>query len=117
MIPQITSKEQVINLAKQKRLYAALIQQIQRDFALSGLTINLEDDIKPDMLITKLHSYIESLIATNFEGFLQLLYRIDIPESDLKNTTVNIEEALPEKAVLALLKREWEKVYYRSYFS
>ncbi len=117
MIPQVSSKEQVLNLAKQKHLYVALIQQIQRDFALSGLSLNLDDDIKPGVLITKLHRSLENLIATNFEGFLQLLYRMDVPESSLKNSTPNVEVALPEKAVFALLKREWEKVYYRRYFS
>lgn len=117
MIPTSNDSDSLVVLISQKGLFQDLLEQIRKDFELSGLSISIENEMKASELPKLLYSRIHQLILHNFNGYLQLLYRVDVPESSLQiNNIVNTED-FAKKATLLLLKREWEKVYYRNRFS
>ena len=117
MIPTSNDSDSLLLLVSQNGLYQKLLEQIKKDFELSGLSISIEDSVKTDTLATLLFKTIHPLILTNFEGYLQLLYRVDIPESSMQTNSIQNTEEFAKKATLLILKREWEKVYYRELYS
>lgn len=117
MIPTSNDSNSLVVMISQKGLFQNLLEQIRKDFELSGLSISLENGIKASELPTRLYTRIHQLILTNFEAYLQLLYRVDVPESSMQTSGTQNTEDFAKKATLLLLKREWEKVYYRELFS
>jgi hypothetical protein len=97
-------------------LYRKLVQQLQKDFQLSGINIELNQSITPDELTGILSDNIKKLMESNFDTYLQLLYRVDIAEDSMRSNQVEPVEELAEKATLSILQREWQKVYFRNKF-
>ena len=62
-------------------------------------------------ILNYIESKVQSLIDTDFQGLLQMLYRLDVNEKDLKE---NIEKSKPEKVsrLIAemILKREKQRI-------
>ena len=117
MIPSSNDSNSLLLVISKKGLYQNLLDQIKKDFELSGLSFPIEDSVKIDKLSTLLYTSIHQLILSNFEGYLQLLYRVDIPESSMQTNTIQNTGDFAKKATFLILKREWEKVYYRELYS
>ena len=117
MIPIANNSEAVVVLAQDAGLYQNLIDQLIKDFDLSGLSIDLDKSISTEELVLTLNKTIEHLLQHRFDSFLQLLYRIDIPENSMQNKGVESVKEIAQKASFAILKREWQKVYLKNKFS
>lgn len=94
-------------------LYQKLVSQIEKDFIFTGITYNF-DDLTPPQLLICLHEVVEHLISKEYATFLNLLYRIDIPEHKVEPTN---EFTLEENVVLLILKRQWLKIQLRMKYS
>lgn len=69
---------------------------------------------QPDLVML-----IEKLIAENFEALVQLLYRIDVSEKEIKNITANhaIDAATVAQIILLRLEeKKANKAYWTQYF-
>ena len=117
MIPTADSSDSLLLMVSNKGLLTHLVTQLNKDFALSGLSISLENITDAQHLSNTLIKIVQHLIQTNFDGFLQLLYRVDVEESQLQSDATQNIEVISEKATFLILKREWEKVYYKNHFS
>ena len=95
-------------------LYVKLIEQLNKDFQLSGIDQYFDLKFTPTQLIHQLQKSILGLINTNFDGYLNLLYRIDISETALKKMDGFAKEKISEQVVYVLLKREWKKVWFKN---
>lgn len=96
-------------------LYASFVQQIIKDFELIGQSVTFNESINPKDLIIELQREIHFLLTNNFDTYLQLLYRVDIPEK-LMNFTNENSEYIARKATLYIVQREWQKVKFREKF-
>ena len=117
MIPKAANSSSLLTLIFEEGLYQDLLIQITKDFELSGLTITLHQAISPADLLQELHSQILELIHTNFDGFLQLLYRVDIAESTMQSFELQKSDNIAKKTTFVILQREWKKVYFRKKYS
>ncbi len=117
MIPTSNDSDSLLLIVSQKGLFQDLLDQIRKDFELAGLSISIENTIKSDELPTLLYSSIQQLVLHNFEGYLQLLYRVDIPERSMRSDEIQDVNRIAKKATFLILRREWEKVYYRDKFA
>lgn len=97
-------------------LYVEVLQQLQKDFELSGLAFELEEFIVPKDLIKVIYQQIYYLLATNFDGYLQLLYRIDVAEQK-SVTQGDTIELIAQKSTYYILRREYQKVRLRKKYS
>lgn len=95
-------------------LYVKLIEQLNKDFQLSGIESHFDLELNPNSLIHQLEKSILDLINTNFDGYLNLLYRVDISELELKKLDGSNIEKLSEQVVYLLLKRVWKKVWFKN---
>ncbi len=116
MIPTAPDSHSLLNIIIDSGLYKSLVHQLQKDFQLSGLSIQLLDATRPEALYQNLLVDLEKLITHNFDGYMQLLYRVDIAEESMQIDGVQSVAALAKKATYKILQREWQKVYFRNKF-
>ena len=99
-----------------ENLYLKLIEQINKDFNLANEGIDFPISISPEELKIQLHEKIYRLIQYKFAEYLNLLYIIDVSEDEIKKLDGSDLVILAEQVVYLLLKREWQKVWFRNKF-
>ena len=113
-IPENT--DLLLSKAQKESLYLKLIEQLNKDFILANQIIDIKENISPFELKIELQNRIYSLIQHKFTEYLNLLYIIDVPEKEIKAlTSVDLTE-LSEQISFLILKREWQKVWFRNRF-
>lgn len=100
--------------AEAENLYLKLIIQINKDFNLANESIDFPKSIPPNELKIQLHEKIYRLIQYKFAEYLNLLYIIDVPEDQIKKLDGSDLVALAEEVSFLILKREWQKVWFRN---
>jgi hypothetical protein len=100
--------------AEKETLYLKLIEQINKDFNLSNEGINFPMSISPNELKIQLHEKIYRLIQYKFAEYLNLLYIIDVSEEEVKNMDGSDLVVLSEQVSFLILKREWQKVWFKN---
>ncbi|MEN8811204.1 MAG: hypothetical protein ABF264_04940 [Flavobacteriales bacterium] len=94
-------------------MYLKLIEQIQKDFVMSGIQYDFLD-LSPQELMNSLYEIMEELLSKEYATLLNLLYRMDIPESSIRNQeTDDVQQYLVE----LIVKREFLKVKMRMKYS
>lgn len=89
-----------------------LIGQLNKDFQMIGIEEEFSLEITPKLLISLLQNAIHELMNNNYSEYLNLMYRIDVSENQLKQ----IDTSDTKQIVYLILKREWQKVWIRSIF-
>ena len=96
-----------------KGLQVELIRQLNNDFAMSGIDAVIDEQLAPVGVVGQLKACVEVLVRDDFQGFLNLLYRVDVPQSKMLQTPGGNFSDYIGKAAYELLKREWQKVWIR----
>ena len=91
-----------------------LIFQINKDFKLANIDLDFHEEILPTSLKLLLHETIYKLIQEKFADYLNLLYIIDVSEKQIKALDGNDTLKLSEDVSFLILKREWQKVWFRN---
>ncbi len=100
--------------ASDQDLLEAVIRQVNKDFQLCGIDREISVEETPDQVIAQLGQILKALIRDDFRGFLNLLYRVDISESEISRGERHDLDAFVNEATYRLLKREWQKVWLRN---
>jgi len=108
------SAELLLTEAESENLYSKLIQQINKDFNLANEGIDFPMSTTPEELKIQLHEKIYRLIQYKFAEYLNLLYVIDVSEDQIKKLDGSDLVALSEQVAFLILKREWQKVWFRN---
>lgn len=103
----------LLSKAKEAELYAKLVAQIEKDFGLANVHIDIFSGILPDKLISALHEKIYYLIMERFSEYLNLLYIVDVPEKAFKEIQVTDVVEVAEQVSFLVLKRELQKVWLK----
>ncbi len=106
----------LVEEATQLDLYKKLVEQLNKDFLLANIDIDFHEEILPSSLKIILHETIYKLIQHKFTEYLNLLYIIDVPEQEVKKLDGDDTVQLAEQVSFLILKREWQKVWYRNKF-
>lgn len=104
----------LITQAEEEHLYFKLIEQTNKDFALANENIDIPLDIFPFELKNIVQDKILKLIDHKFAEYLNLLYIIDVSESEIKKLDGSDVFKLSEEVTFLILKREWQKVWFRN---
>jgi hypothetical protein len=100
--------------ANKEELYQQLILQLNKDFNLANEGIDFPMSISPEELKIQLHEKIYRLIQYKFAEYLNLLYIIDVSEDQIKKLDGSDLVVLAEQVAFLILKREWQKVWFRN---
>lgn len=106
--------DDLVNEANQLNLYQKLILQINKDFLLANIDLDLHEAILPSSLKLVLHETVYNLIQEKFADYLNLLYIVDVPEEKIKALNGDDVLKLSEDVSFLILKREWQKVWFRN---
>jgi hypothetical protein len=117
MLSNFTNSLQLLEVVQKEQLYKELVLQIKKDFELANVPIKLTTDISPEELKTVLHEKVYVLIVERFEQYLNLLYVVDIPESEVRKIVPSDAVDISAEVSLLLLKREWQKVWFKNKYS
>lgn len=108
------STDDLLSEAEKENLYAKLIDQINKDFNLANEHVDFPQSTSPQELKVQLHEKIYRLIQYKYTELLNLLYIIDVPETNVKQLDGTDAVALSEQIAYLILKREWMKVWFRA---
>jgi hypothetical protein len=104
----------LLSEAQKEKLYTKLVEQINKDFTLANEPVDLPEDISPINLKVGVQDKIFNLINHKFAEYLNLLYIIDVPEKDIRALSGADIAELAEQVAFLILKREWQKVWFRN---
>lgn len=107
----------LLSEAEKEMLYLNLVQQINKDFNLANEGIDFPISVTPHELKIQLHEKIYRLIQYKFAEYLNLLYIIDVSEEEIKKLDGSDIVQLSEQVCFLILKREWQKVWFRNKYS
>lgn len=108
------STDTLLSEAKAENLYLKLIEQLNKDFNLANEGFDIPQSTLPRELKIQLHEKIYRLIQYKFAEYLNLLYIIDVSESEIKKLNGDDLVELSEQVTFLILKREWQKVWFRN---
>lgn len=109
--------DDLIEEANRLDLYKKLILQLNKDLQLANIDLDFHEDILPSSLKLLLHETVYKLIQEKFTEYLNLLYIIDVPEKQVKALDGEDTLKLSEDVSFLILKREWQKVWFRNKYS
>ena len=112
LAPQNT--DLLLQEAAKEKLYLNLITQINKDFNLANEAVDFPLSISPDELKIQLHEKVYRLIQYKFAEYLNLLYIIDVSEDQIKKLDGSDLVILAKNVAFLILKREWQKVWFRN---
>ncbi|MFZ2283120.1 MAG: hypothetical protein WAV86_04535 [Lutibacter sp.] len=99
-----------------ENLYVRLVEQLNKDFQLANVAVSFDPTNSPVQLKKQLFAVLLNLITNQYDDYLNLLYRIDVPESELaKLLSDNLTSSMEEITYL-VLKREYQKVWFKQNF-
>jgi hypothetical protein len=104
----------LLSEAQKEELYVKLIEQINKDFTFANESVDFSISVSPIDLKLQLHEKIYRLIQYKFAEYLNLLYIIDVPEDQVKKLDGSDLVELAEQVTFLVLKREWQKVWFRN---
>jgi len=117
MLPKVTTLNELENQVSTPLIFLDVIKQINKDFELVGIDYKLEVKEHFYDFSAAFQQIIEDIINTNFDVFLNLLYRIDLDETKIRNIIQAEEDNIYAKISFEILKREWQKVWFRKNYS
>jgi hypothetical protein len=94
-------------------LIEKIISQLNKDLNLSGNDFQLDTSLSAQQLIGSLRSFVRFSLEKNVEGLMNLLYRIDVPEAEIRDAFKTLNQ-LDEKLVYYILSKEYFKIYFRN---
>jgi len=112
-----TTFEGLIIETSKTGLYEKLILQLNKDLALANIDLGFDEEVLPTSLKLILQESIYRLIQEKFTDYLNLLYIIDVSEVKVKQLDGSDTLRLSEDVTFLVLKREWQKVWYKNKYS
>lgn len=108
------STDELLSEAKREDLYLKLLEQINKDFNLANEPVDFPKSTTPEELKVQLHEKVYRLIRDRFSEYLNLLYITDVSEKQIKELDGSDIVALSEQVSFLILRREWQKVWFRN---
>ena len=95
-----------------------LLSQLQKDYERANIAFPLKGTdpagLGPGEILQGLQESLYVLLMERFDGYLNLMYAADVPERDFKSVRPTDVVEVAAQVAFLLLKREWQKVAYRS---
>lgn len=104
----------LLSEAQKEQLYSKLVEQVNKDFTLANESVDFDSNVTPITLKLGVQDKVYSLIQYKFAEYLNLLYIIDVPEKEIKSLNGSDLAELAEQVTFLILKREWQKVWFRN---
>ncbi|MBG6133642.1 hypothetical protein IWQ47_005114 [Aquimarina sp. EL_43] len=108
----ITAK-QLIDEVSNSDLYPQFLAQLQKDLNRAGIDYDIKSKTPQDLFSEVAYLLVEKL-QNAFNEYLNLLYAVDVSETKIRSLDSEDSVDIAEYAAYLILKREWQKVWYRN---
>lgn len=108
---------ELLKAVKNDNLLIMLIEQLNKDFQLSGIFKVFDINTSFDKLNEKLAEILINLIQFKYDDYLNLIYRVDISEKELATIKNNNLVAVGNQIAFLILKREFQKVWLKQNYN
>ncbi len=105
---------QLFSKPESQGLEQQLIRQLNKDLSMCGVNAWIDEDFSPGEVVRRLKEILDGLVRDDFQAFLNLLYRVDVPQSNMSRSEDSSFSDYIERSTYELLKREWQKVWIRN---
>ena len=105
---------QLLAEAEAQGLQEELVKQFNKDLSMSGVQASIDEGLSAGEVVMRLKRILKDLIQDDFQGYLNLLYRADVPQSKMVTSPETDFTDYVERSAYELLKREWQKVWIRN---
>ena len=109
--------QELLGEAQAKNLYEKLVHQLNKDLVFANIDLGFDEAVLPTSLKLLLREEIYRLIQEKFSDYLNLLYIVDVSEKAVKALDGSDTLKLSEDITFLILKREWQKVWYKNQYS
>nr|WP_299346050.1 hypothetical protein [Allomuricauda sp.] len=117
MASNFNTSLEILEAAQRELLYEKLVTQLEKDFKLANIPVQFGKQSSPENLQKLLHEKTYFLLMEKFPEYLNLLYVIDIPEKQMSEIKSNNPVDVAAEVSFVILKREWQKVWFKERFS
>ncbi|WP_146052695.1 hypothetical protein [Aquimarina sp. I32.4] len=104
---------QWIDEVSESDLYPKFLMQLQKDFDRAGIDYSIKSKMPRDLFSEMVHVLLDKL-QNAFNEYLNLLYAVDVSESKIRAIKSEDSVEITEYATYLILKREWQKVWFRN---
>ncbi len=105
---------QLFSKPESKGLKEELIRQLNKDLSMSGIDASIAEELSPGEVVDSLKDILQGLVRDDFQGFLNLLYRVDVSQYKMRRSDESTFSDYIDRSAYELLKREWQKVWIRN---
>ena len=105
---------QLFSKPESQGLEQELIRQLNKDLSMCGVNALIDEEFSPGEVVRRLKEILDRLVRDDFQAFLNLLYRVDVPQSKMSRSEGSSFSDYIERSTYELLKREWQKVWIRN---
>ncbi len=102
---------------QKENLFTQTIKQLNKDFQLANIDENINETLEPVELKKELESFVLELLTNNYDCYLNLLYRVDVPESELMKLSGKVLAETVAEISFLIIKREFQKVWFKKRYS
>jgi len=95
-------------------LLEKLIVQLHKDADLSGVSFQGNHMVSAEQLVQHVYAWLLNLITNDFGSYMNFLYRVDIPEYDVRSIGETEPHRIAQKVTIMVLQRELKKVVLRN---
>ena len=110
----MTNGTQVLEAAREEKLYAFLVSQLNKDFKRAGLDSTFDQVSSSEKLLRDLEAALYELVLSDFENYLTLLYAIDVSEAKIKALPDSEVHEFVQRVSVLILEREFKKVQFKN---
>ena len=111
---EVFNSPQLLHLAEDNLLVNNLVKQIDKDFSLANVKLNLPKNFESNSFISLLREKVYYLMMEHFSDYLNLLYIIDVPEREFKHIEITDTVEVANQVTFLILKREYQKVWFKN---
>ena len=111
---KVATFEELVVEANQLNLYKKLVAQLNKDLLFANINLEFDEEVLPSSLKLILHETVYKLIQEKFNDYLNLLYIVDVSEEKIKQLDGSDAIQLSEQVTFLILKREWQKVWFKN---
>lgn len=111
---EVVNSGQLLDIASESLLIKELSTQLEKDFNLANISLKLPLKFDAQTFVSIIREKVYHLMMEHFAEYLNLLYIVDVPEREFQYIEVTDAVEVADQITFLILKREYQKVWYRN---
>lgn len=111
---KVDNSTELLQLSVKNALLDKLRLQIEKDFTLANVPLTIPVNFESRSFIAVIREKVYYLLMEHFAEYLNLMYIIDVPEKEFQHIAVTNTVEVADQVTFLILKREYQKVWFKN---